>query len=380
MAGKNITIISKYFLPSVNVDSDSVYDMVEGILKEDEDIVITIVTSDVVYKGDLNQNLKYAPSVLKKIIVKKVQPMFTKNKIISDFILGYQLVSLSKKIGNRTIISLSNPPLISLWHSFLLKKYNFYYWTFDIFPQALVADRLIQSGNLIYKTLNWLTYKNAPSGLISLGKFQYAYLRKLYGKPCKEILLPCGIHDEYKEEVPNWREEGKLTIGYLGNIGRAHSPVFLENVLKASANVPQINFIISVYGFHSDRVTTFIKSLGASNIFFVPGVLKGQLRFIDIHLVSLLPEWANISVPSKAVSAVCSGSALWYCGPKQVDTFSFFEDCSFTSKEDFESVNNTLNSIGSENISVKKKEAQRIKEELKLIEQKAYKDIVRFTR
>lgn len=378
MAGKKLTIISKYFLPSVNVDSDSVYDMVKGLLDEDQDVKITIVTSDVTYKGELSNNEKYAPSVLNKIIVRKVKPVFVNNKMISDFLLGYQLVSLARKVGNRAIISLSNPPLISLWHSLLLKNYTFYYWTFDIFPQALVADKLIKSKSIIYKILDHLTYKNTPKGLISLGKCQNSYLGKLYGNSSKEVLLPCGIHNEYKEEIPDWSESDKITVGYLGNIGRAHSPLFLENVLKAMSNRPDIKFIISIYGFHSERIRTFIDFLDAKNILFVPSVAKGQLRFIDVHLVSLLPEWANISVPSKAVSAVCSGSSLWYCGPKQVDTFSYFENCSFISSEDLESVDATLRVVNFETIRVKQKEAERIKEELKQMEQKAYKDIVQY--
>lgn len=375
MEKKYITIITKYFLPNVNVDSDSVYDMVKGLLDQNKDLQITIVTSDLTYKGDLALNKKYDQSILKNVIVRKVKPVFPNSKMTSDFILGYQLVLLAKKIGYRTIISLSNPPLITLWHSLLLKKFNFYYWTFDIFPQALVADKLIKSSSILYKFLNRLTYINAPRGIISLGKCQFDYLSKLYGKVSKQILLPCGIHEEHSDEIPNWCENEKIIIGYLGNIGRAHSPLFLENVLKSIANVKNIKLIISIYGFHSNRIKKFINSLNAQNVLFVPSVAKGQLRFIDIHLVSLLPEWANISVPSKAVSAVCSGSSLWYCGPHEVDTFGLFEECSFISTDDVESVENTLKSINYESISIKKKEAEMIKKHLKQLEKKAYEDV-----
>lgn len=379
MAAKTITIISKYFLPNVNVDSDAVYDMIKGLLTQNPNVKITVVSSDVTYKGDFKLNSKYSPSILENIVVLKVKPFFSKSKMISDLILGFQLVSKAKKVGNMTIISLSNPPLISLWHSLMLKKYNLYYWTFDIFPEALVADRLIKAKSLFYKLLRFLTYRIGPIGLISLGKYQYNYLRELYGKDCQEILLPCGIHNNEEDAEIDWIEENKIHIGYLGNIGRAHSPEFLENVLKSGANSPNLKFILSIYGFHSNRIKDFAKNLDANNIFFVPAVTKGQLKFIDIHLVSLLPEWANISVPSKAVSAVCSGSALWYCGPKQVDTFGYFKDCSFISSEDLESVQATLMTINNENILFKKKKSECIKEDLISIEKRAYKNILTFT-
>lgn len=374
---KNVTIISKYFLPSINVDSDAVYDMVKGILDENPQLNITIVTSNIAYKGELTPNSKYSPSILQQIKIETVKPILAKRKMISDFLLGFQLVSLAKKNRNRTIISLSNPPLISLWHSLLLKGYNFYYWTFDIFPQALAADNLIKDSGFIYRILNAITYRSKPKGLISLGNCQYKFLDGLYGGVNHRILLPCGIHNEQDQVIPSWKESNKITIGYLGNIGRAHSPTFLENVLKAVANLDHIKFVISVYGFHSDRIKEFVSQMGADNISFVSSVAKGQLRFIDVHLVSLLPEWANISVPSKAVSAVCSGSALWYCGPKDVDTVGLFEKCSFISTEDFKSVTETLNSISLKSISDKKKISLRIKDDLKGLERKAYKDIVK---
>lgn len=94
---KNVTIISKYFLPSINVDSDAVYDMVKGILDENPQLNITIVTSNIAYKGELTPNSKYSPSILQQIKIETVKPILAKRKMISDFLLGFQLVSLAKK-------------------------------------------------------------------------------------------------------------------------------------------------------------------------------------------------------------------------------------------------------------------------------------------
>lgn len=377
MSDKHLSIISKYFLPSINVDSDAVYDMIKGLLNVDGDLKITIITSNVKYKGDLNLDLKYDQTLLKKIEVKTVKPFFRSSKILSDFILGFQLVSLAKKVGNKTIVSLSNPPFISMWHSLLLKSYNFYSWSFDLFPQALVADRILKKENPIYRLLFKLTYKNSPQGLIALGKHQYNYLNNLYNGRSKEIILPCGIHNDFDSSIPEWYENERIILGYLGNIGRAHSPIFLENVLKKVAQSDNIKFVISIYGFHSDRIKKYIYKLNSANIILIGSIPKGHMGFVDVHLVSLLPEWANISVPSKAVSAVCSSSTLWYCGPNYTDTFSFFEECSFYSTENEDSVNETFKSIDIKSIAQKQQMANKIKIDLIDLEKKAYRNIVR---
>ena len=58
----------------------------------------------------------------------------------------------------------------------------------------------------------------------------------------------------------------------------------------------------------------------------VPAVMKEELLNIDIHLVSLKKEWNHICVPSKAVTAVCTGATILYCGTADNDNWYYLKD------------------------------------------------------
>lgn len=382
---KEVVIITRYFLPNINVDSDSVYQMIKYLKKLDNDIIIHIVTTESKYKGDTLNYGKYSKELLKLIQIHKIKSLFInpKNsiiKIINDIYEGYKLIFKSRKLNIKNIISLSNPPLISFWHSLLLKKYNFFYWTFDVFPDALVADQILKKDSYIYNFLSKNTYKNAPKTLIALGDFQYDYLINKYKAPINKIILSCGIHDEnfdISEKVPLWKNQNVVTIGYVGNIGRAHSPIFLKNIISSIANRTGFKLIISIYGFHKDIILEHLKTIDSNNIQLVDSVDKSHLSLIDIHLVSLMKNWNNISVPSKAVSAICSGGALWYCGDVEVDTWNMFKNSSFKSTDKIEDIDSFFSTFKTQELLEKKQKTIELKSKLRYQEELAYKSLLK---
>ncbi|MEO5892869.1 MAG: hypothetical protein ABIQ31_21645 [Ferruginibacter sp.] len=380
---REVVIITRYFLPNVNVDSDAVYKMVQGLKENNDGIKIHIVTTESKYKTDVNDDSKYSLELLKDVKIYKIKSVFSKpasavTKLLSDLIEGYKLVVRARKLNLPNIVSLSNPPLIAMWHSLLLKKYNFFYWSFDIFPQAFVSDQIVKSGSAIYQVLKKNTYRNAPKSIIALGENQFDFLQETYNKPINKIILPCGIHNEQlnvNQPLPFWKDAGSIIIGYLGNLGRPHSITFLKNVITAVANRSNFKLILSVYGYHSEELHKHLDLTKSNNIFLVDFIDKSQLGLIDVHLVSLMESWANISVPSKAVSAVCSGGALWYCGPGAVDTWSMFKECSFKTSDQLAEVATCLDTINTEVLAVKKSSAAAIKEKLLQTEKSAYQSI-----
>lgn len=380
---KQLVIVTRYFLPYRNVDSDSVYQMVANLLKIDPNLDIQIVTTDSAYKSDTPEDGKYAKNVLDKLKVTRIKafkPISNSKGLIllSNLIDGYRLISKAKSTGILNVISLTNPPLISMWCSLLLKGRNFFYWTFDLYPEAFAADGILSKSSLIYKTFDKLAYKNAPAVLISLGTYQFEYLTEKFGSHSQQVILPCGVHDEKqksKDYGPLWSDDTKIVLGYIGNIGRAHSLSFLKSVISNVKGRTSVKLLISVYGFHKEAIINYVKEVNADNIILVDFVDKSELNFIDIHLVSLKESWRNVSVPSKAVSAVCSGSLLWFCGSEKSDTWGMFESCSFRTSDDSKEINVILDSLNFEELNTKKANAHIIKSKLLLTEDKAYLDI-----
>ncbi len=64
-------------------------------------------------------------------------------------------------------------------------------------------------------------------------------------------------------------------------------------------------------------------------IIIVKSVPRNQLGFIDVHLVSLVKSWTHVAVPSKAVSSVCSGSPIAFCGDQSSDNWRLLQEAAW---------------------------------------------------
>jgi len=379
---RNLIIITKYFVPVNVVDSNSVYDLCDKLLRHDENLNIHIVTTALKYKSNIKLR-DFDNSLLEKLNIQKIEPFFFFNhsglfRVINDLIAGLRLVLHAKKLKIQTVISLSNPPLINTWCSLLLRKNNYVYWSFDLYPEALYADGILRKNSFFGRFLTILTYFNSPSAIIALGSKQFEYLVSCYSnKNIGKLILPCGIHDNVvSKSIPEWRSTEKIILGYIGNIGKAHSKDFLINVIKTIKNFTEFKLVVSVYGEYSQEVILLIKKLEfGSNVQIIDHVNQNQLGYIDIHLVSLLDHWTNISVPSKAVSAVCSKSALWFNGSKECDTFNFFEKCSYFSESNEDSISYVLSNITVVDLLSKKVAANIIADELFELEDNTIRQI-----
>lgn len=363
------------------VDSNSVYDLCEKLIKINSKLNLHIVTTESKYKTDISLRA-FDSTFLKTLNIHKIKSYYSGKgifRIINDVFTSFRLVFYAKSLNIQTIISLSNPPLINTICGLLLRKRNYIYWSFDLFPEALFANNLLNERSLIGRILLKLTYYYPPYAIIGLGPKQFEYLQSKYGsKEIIKIIMPCGIHQFAKSDiVPKWYCKNKVTLGYIGNLGKAHSKDFLINVISVIDDFKSLKLLISIYGEYSDEVLLFLKENGKpNNVEIIEPVSQNQLGFIDIHLVSLLDNWTNISVPSKAVSAVCSNSTLWYNGSPFSDTFNFFGNCSYFSDSDLVSVKEVLFSITEVDVNEKKINAEQIAQEMRDAEQNSIIQII----
>jgi hypothetical protein len=387
MLNKKMIIISKFFAPVNSVDSNSVYDLVSKLLNENNNLEINIITTEINYKTDFKLR-SFDSLILNKLKIHRLKPLSFNIKggfgrVINDLITGFYLVYYSRKLKIKTIISLSNPPFIAMWCNILLYNRNFIYWSFDLFPDALISSGILTKKNILSRILNYFNYKNPPFGIIALGPKQFDYLNHKYLKgnflnKINRIIYPCGIHQEIKNDIkPAWFENNKIVVGYIGNIGKAHSKNFLINIINQINNYDNIKLVLSIYGEHANSILELIdRKDDKCNIEIIPPIRQNELGYIQIHLVSLLNDWTNISVPSKAVSAVCSESVLWFSGCINSDTYHFFNSCSYYSEDNYESIKKVLDSISITDLNIKKTNSIVIKKNLIEMESQCINDIL----
>lgn len=371
---KSITIVNRHYPPNLNVTGENVWDMAKYLI-EKKHRNVNIVHIDRAYTGG---GIKRNP--IGNIF--KVRTIYAGDngllRLFAGLWDGFFLIRKAKKIANGPIVVLTSPPLLPFWASIMLKKKEWVLWSMDLFPEGYEAIGTIKSTNPIYKFLIKYTYKFPPSKLITLGHGQNQVLQEKYNESIDSVILPCGVFNEYSEstEMPVWKKEpDKIYFGYLGNCGMPHSPKFVKAAID-SIDPEKHQMILVVYGIYAEEVKSHAQ--GKSGITILDNVPRPQLKFIDIHLVTLLPKWTHIAVPSKAVSSVCSGSAIIFCGNAESDNYQLLKEAAWQINDDEnlkENLKKLVNSIDKEQLHEKRNFARTLSVKLSNLVNESYEEI-----
>lgn len=221
--------------------------------------------------------------------------------------------SLCRGLRDGVVIGMTDPPLLNWWLARHCAKRGLPWicWSMDLYPDAFASAGLVSRSHPLFRRILDTLRRCRPDHLIALGEAQADFLREVLGWDMSCTMLPCGIHNEPQGMEPPWHPGPEKTVlGYLGNIGQAHDPAFVTAVMRALDPEKHL-LLLSPYGVHARGLLDEAARHPAVRV--VGNLPRAELGWIDVHLVSLRPHWDHVCVPSKAVSAVCSGSAILAC-------------------------------------------------------------------
>lgn len=372
-----VTIVNKNYPPNPGITGESANELASWLLGRGA--VVKVIHTDGVYAGISNAKRAAGESISLRSIYNGKNKFL---RLIASFIESYRLIKKARDAGDGLRIIMTDPPFLIFWSSLLLKKQTWAYWSMDLYPEAFVSGNLVTEKNVLYKQFKKVTRKRPPTYLIALGELQRRFLQNDYKVDINNAILPCGIslnNTTVNNIAPNWRkDDGKIYLGYCGNLGEAHSAAFVINIIKL-LDPSKFTMILSVYGSKAQEVLEVAKDKAA--IIITNRVERNQLSFIDVHLVSLLPRWNNVCVPSKAVSAVCEGGAILFCGSEENDNWYYLKNAGWFIEDSGTmepALEKWLKGISKEDIAVKKNEAKKISLNLQEIKDKAFMQIAEF--
>lgn len=380
MQPKRLTIINRHYPPNVNITGENAWDLANHLIRQHQ-IEVTVIHIDRKYEGGGTQREP----------VGNVYPIKTiyegNNKVLrylSGTIDGFNLIRKAAKLNHGPMIVMTSPPLLPMWASILLgKKKEWILWSMDLFPEGFAATNEISESNFFYKLAYRQTYKNAPKRLIALGPQQCKVLQEKYGKQIENVILPCGVFFEQNnsERTPVWKTyTDKIYLGYCGNCGNPHSADFIKEVIDAIDPEKQ-HLVLAIYGVKADEVKQYAQ--GKRGITLLPGVPRNELHHIDVHLVTLVKSWTHVAVPSKAVSSICSGSTILFCGSKEGDNWVLLQEAGWLVEDNEnlrQNVRNALSALNWQDIQQKKANAHVIAQRLSKLIQDTYTTIATWAR
>ncbi|MES2590615.1 MAG: hypothetical protein V4608_01935 [Bacteroidota bacterium] len=376
MQVKKLTIVNRHYPPNVNITGENAWDLANYLIKEHK-IDVSIVHIDRKYEGGGNKREPFGTVYPIKTIYEGNNKIL---RYLTGIMDGYNLIRKAARISNAPIIVMTSPPLLPMWASKILSKKNreWILWSMDLFPEGFAASNEISPDNFLYKYALKETYKNAPQKIIALGPKQKQTLDKKYNKSIEHVILPCGVFlDQNKiEATPEWKTEvNKIYLGYCGNCGNPHSADFIKEVID-SINPETQHLVLAVYGNKAQQVIVHAKN--KPGITILPSVPRNELHHIDVHLVTLVNSWTHVAVPSKAISSICSGATILFCGNKESDNWFMLQDAGWLVEDNANlklNVRQAVSSLNWEDIMIKKANAYKISTDLNGLIKQSYATI-----
>lgn len=200
----------------------------------------------------------------------------------------------------------------------------------DIYPEVMLAHGMLEPGTaparLLARLFGW-AYRNART-VVSLGPVM------------TERLLAKGVARPHIVEICNWatgeerivrgREnelrapwglDGSFVVLYSGNIGIAHDvETPIRAMLRLRSSVPRVRLVFVGKGSRLEQARALSAGLGLDDVVqfhgFVPlERLPHSLGLADVALVTLLPGFEGLVVPSKLLGYMSRAVSTLYVGP-----------------------------------------------------------------
>jgi colanic acid biosynthesis glycosyl transferase WcaI len=245
-------------------------------------------------------------------------------------IAAWSRIALRPRAARPDVVLVGTDPILSVLVALPLKwlrpEIKIAHWAFDLYPEAAIADGLVNPSGKMIRALTALlrrAYRNCDL-IADLGLCMRRCLEAYSSTAARQTIVPWALAEESapKASEPNLRRrlfgDAKLALLYSGNLGRAHAyREFLE--LARSLAGTGIEFRWSVRGNAVDQLRSEIheSDTNIGMLGFVPeSELACHLAAADIHLASLKPEWSGVVVPSKFFGSLAAGRPVLFAGPE----------------------------------------------------------------
>ena len=258
------------------------------------------------------------------------------SQLLTDLALGLA-ERRSVKRGD-IVIAMTDPPLLSVIAAPIakLRRARLVNWLQDLFPE--VAENLKVGGRLgsvLFRPLRWMrnaSLRNAAMN-VAIGELMADRLLRLEIDRTGICVLPNWADCDALRPVDHranalnaaWQLSHSFTVGYSGNLGRAHDIETLLDAIgmveyasrDASSAMP-IRWLFIGGGILFESMKRRTAERGLQTVDFQPYQprerLSESLSAADVHIVSLKPELEGLIVPSKFYGVAAAGRPTLFIG------------------------------------------------------------------
>ena len=337
-----ITVSKKLFLITEFYDSSQnttgyLFGKLYDFLNQQDDIDLTLVTKE-------DAQLPHQP---KALYVKGIK--FDKKSIVSrssyELFMGLSFFkNCAQYIKKDDIVFTGTTPILLLIIIHLLKKVIGFKWVLlvhDVFPENLVAAKIIKQHNFGYKVLKRVfdnVYASADD-IIVIGRdmknlvYDKTNHNKITVIPSwideKDITLQSKSDNSILTEL-GWQGDQKVVFQFFGNLGRVQGISNLMKAIKLMKRAEDAQFIFIGDGVYVDELKSLIGESNNENIIYYGAVSQENksigLNACDISIVTLADGMLGLGVPSKAYYSMAADKLIFTIMDKNSETYQMVEE------------------------------------------------------
>lgn len=211
-----------------------------------------------------------------------------------------------------------------------------YWWTMDLYPEALHADGALDAKSPIYKLLQNINEFGLGSidGVIALGERQLQRLRAhrvWKDRPDFVALVPPWDDRTMPKADPTKNQiikrfgwEGKKVVLYAGNLGRGHTYRPALEAARLLEEQGDCNWVFAFFcrGWHREELAREAETLSnlVVNDYVSLDETSDLLHAADVHLITMEDRWEGIVVPTKLSGVLQTSAPILFIGPPDADT------------------------------------------------------------
>jgi len=327
---KRIVVVTEYFYPTQRNDARLITKIAKAL--SDKNSVEIICTSQL----DGNNEIKGFNGNVHRLKSLNINSKNIFLRVVKLLYLTFQLVFKSmfflKKDDN--VFMVTNPVFILPFMALLrkIKKFNVTLLVYDVFPENLLATKLLKKQSFIYKILkkiyDW-SYNNFDN-LIVIGRDMEELISSKANK-CKNISLIPNWCDEKKitpvkkennSIIKKFKLEDKIVFSFVGNFGLVQG---IQNLLDAASLVKNDKFVLLFIGDGAEkkRIENYISQNKNTNVIYAgkyPSEEENNfLNACDVSIISLSDSMYGLGVPSKSYYNMAAAKPLLYIGNENTE-------------------------------------------------------------
>ncbi len=240
------------------------------------------------------------------------------------------------------VICFTTPPFIALVGALMkwIKGTRMVYWTMDLYPEVAGAAGLMRRDGIfwrMFRAIDRFCLRSADQ-VITLGRFMKERIIEKGADPSRvEMISVWSGAEKFPERARSqnplraeWGIGDRFTIMYVGNFGLGHDMEAIAAAVEQLKGDDSIRWVFVGDGQSKKTLEQRITACGATNVVVKGYQRREQLADVldlgDTHLVSLLPGWEGLIVPSKFFSVLAAGKATLWIGPQESECVSIITE------------------------------------------------------